>query len=115
MSRAAGTPNGASMKAVVQQGSGSADVLHVRHGPMPVVADEHVLVRVRAASVNAADWHMVHGGGLVRAVSWALRVPVLPIRGGDVAGVIEAVGRDVARIKPGDEVFGTGWGSFAEY
>ena len=110
VSRSQGT-----MKAIVQEGSGSADVLHVRTVERPVVTDDRVLVRVHAASVNAADWHMVHGGPVVRAVAWAMRTPVLPIRGIDVAGVVETVGRDVTRFQPGDEVFGAGSGTFAEY
>src|SRR5215469_12806132 len=105
----------ATMKAIVQEGSGSAGVLHVRSVERPVAADDRVLVRVHAASVNAADWHTVHGGPLVSAVTWAMRAPVQPIRGIDVAGVVEAVGRDANGFQPGDEVFGAGSGSFAEY
>jgi NADPH:quinone reductase-like Zn-dependent oxidoreductase len=72
-------------------------------------------VRVRAASVNALDWHTVHGGRLVRIIAFLMRQPTIPLRGVDVAGQVEAVGKDVKRLRPGDEVFGVARGSFAEY
>jgi NADPH:quinone reductase-like Zn-dependent oxidoreductase len=103
------------MKAIVQDGYGSADVLQLREVEQPVLTDDRVLVRVRAASVNALDWHTVHGGRLVRAVGLLLRQPTFPIRGADVAGQVEAVGRNVRRVRPGDEVFGTARGTFAEF
>jgi len=103
------------MKAIVQEGYGSADVLRLREIDKPVVTDGRVLVRVRAASVNALDWHTVHGGRLLRAIGLVMRQKTLPIRGVDVAGHVEAVGRNVSRLRPGDEVFGTGRGTFAEY
>jgi NADPH:quinone reductase-like Zn-dependent oxidoreductase len=103
------------MKAIVQEGSGSADVLQLREIDKPIVTDDRVLVRVRAASVNAADWHTVHGGQVVRVVAFVMRVPTLPVRGVDLAGEVEAVGKDVTRFQPGDAVFGTGSGTFAEY
>jgi NADPH:quinone reductase-like Zn-dependent oxidoreductase len=104
------------MKAIVQEGSGSADALHVRDVEVPVPAAGRVLVRVRAASVNAADWHTVHGGLVVKVVGRMLRQPPQhPIRGSDLAGVVEAVGPDVEGVTVGDEVFGVGLGSFAEH
>jgi len=103
------------MKAIVQEGSGSADVLHLREIDRPAVGDDRVLVRVRAASVNALDWHNVHGGRLVRGIAFLMRQPVVPIRGIDVSGEVEAVGKDVTRLRPGDEVFGAARGTFAEY
>jgi NADPH:quinone reductase-like Zn-dependent oxidoreductase len=102
------------MKAVVQEGSGSADVLHLRDVDEPDITDDGVLVRVRAASVNAADWHTVHGGAVIRLVGRLLRVREVPIRGGDLAGVVEKTGKNVTRFKAGDEVFGAAPGSFAE-
>src|ERR1051326_2635540 len=102
------------MKAVVQEGSGSADALHLREVDEPDITDDGVLVRVRAASVNAADWHMVHGGAAIRAVGRLFRVRAVPIRGGDLAGVVEKTGKNVTRFKAGDEVFGAAPGSFAE-
>ena len=103
------------MKAIVQDGYGSADVLQLREVDKPAVADDRVLVRVRAASVNALDWHTVHGGWFMRGAALAMRQPVFSIRGVDVAGVVEAVGAKVTQVRPGDEVFGTGRGTFAEY
>ena len=103
------------MKAIVQDGYGSADVLHLREIDTPAVADDLVLLRVRAASVNALDWHTVHGGRLVGAIAFLLRSPTSPVLGVDLAGVVEAVGRNVTRFRPGDEVFGTSRGAFAEY
>jgi len=93
------------MKALVQEGRGSADVLHLRDVPIPQVLEGRVLVRMRAASVNALDWHATHG--------WPS--PGQPVRGVDIAGVIEAVGPGVTRFKPGDEVFGSAPASLAEY
>ena len=103
------------MKAIVQEGYGTADVLHLREIAKPAISDDQVLVRVRAASVNALDWHSVHGGQLVRAIGLLLRQKTLPVRGVDVAGEVEAVGKNVTRLHPGDEVFGLGRGTFAEY
>jgi len=103
------------MKAIVQEGSGSADVLHLREIDRPELPDDRVLVRVRAASVNALDWHTVHGGRLVSAVGFLLRQPTFPIRGADLSGHVEAVGKNVTRLRPGDAVFGTARGTFAEF
>src|SRR5207237_8843584 len=103
------------MKASVQDGYGSADVLQLREVDKPAVADDRVLVRVRAASVNALDWHTVHGGWFMRGAALAMRQPVFSIRGVDVAGVVEAVGAKVTQVRPGDAVFGTGRGTSAEY
>jgi NADPH:quinone reductase-like Zn-dependent oxidoreductase len=103
------------MRAIVQEGYGSADALHLRDIPRPTVAEGRVLVRVRAASVNALDWHSVHGGLMIRAVSTLMRQKDEPVRGVDVAGVVESVGPGVTRFAPGDEVFGNAPASFAEY
>jgi NADPH:quinone reductase-like Zn-dependent oxidoreductase len=103
------------MKALVQDGYGSADVLQVREIDKPAVTDGSVLVKVRAASVNALDWHSVHGGKMIRAVSTLMRQPEQPVRGVDVAGHVEAVGAGVTRFAPGDEVFGGAPAAFAEY
>jgi NADPH:quinone reductase-like Zn-dependent oxidoreductase len=103
------------MKAIVQDGEGSADVLQLREIDKPVVSEGQVLVRVRAASINALDWHTVHSGRMVRMVASVLRQPVIPVRGVDLAGQVEAVGKNVTRLRPGDEVFGAGLGTFAEY
>jgi len=103
------------MKAIVQDGYGSADALQLRDIDKPVVTEGGVLVRVRAASVNALDWHSVHGGKVIRAVSALMRQPEQPVRGVDVAGHVEAIGAGVTRFGPGDEVFGGAPAAFAEY
>src|SRR5207249_10740920 len=106
---------GGRMKAVVQEGTGSADVLHLREVDRPTLTDDRVLIRVRAASVNALDWHTTHGGFLLNAISMLMRQKNLPIRGVDVAGIVESVGKNVTELQPGDEVFGLGRRTFAEY
>ena len=82
---------------------------------MPVPADDQVLVRVVASSVNALDWHTMRGKPVLVRLAEGLRRPRTRIRGVDVAGRVEAVGRDVSWAKPGDEVFGARNGAFAEY
>jgi NADPH:quinone reductase-like Zn-dependent oxidoreductase len=106
---------GATMKAIVQEGYGSADHLHLRDVPRPEVKDGHVLVRMRAASVNALDWHSTHGGLLLEIAGKLMRQEDEPVRGVDLAGTVEAVAPDVTRFKPGDDVFGGAPAAFAEY
>jgi NADPH:quinone reductase-like Zn-dependent oxidoreductase len=101
------------MKAIVQEGYGSPDVLQLREIATPVAGDGQVLVKIAAASVNAADWHLV--GRLPHLIGLLMRSPRSRVRGFDLAGTVAAVGRDVTRFRPGDEVFGTGAGSFAEF
>ena len=103
------------MKALVQEGRGSADVLHVRDIARPELIEGRVLVRMRAASVNALDWHSTHGGLLVDIAGKVMRQKDQPVRGVDLAGTVEAVGPNVTRFKPGDDVFGGAPASFAEY
>jgi NADPH:quinone reductase-like Zn-dependent oxidoreductase len=103
------------MKALVQEGYGSADVLHMRDIPRPELIEGTVLVRMRAASVNALDWHNTHGGLLLEIIGKIMRQKDEPVRGVDLAGTVEAVGPNVTRFKPGDEVFGGAPASFAEY
>src|SRR5438046_10429403 len=104
------------MKAIVQDRYGSPDVLQVRDIDRPVVGDDDVLVRVRAAGVDQGVWHLMAGlPYLMRVAGFGLRAPKSPVRGSDVAGRVEAVGANVTRFQPGDEVFGTCGGSFAEY
>jgi len=101
------------VKAVVQSGSGSPDVLELREVEPPTVADDTVRVRIRAASINAFDWGLVRlRGGLILARLFGGSPS--PIRGADLAGIVEARGRNVSRFKPGDEVFGVARGTFAE-
>ncbi len=104
------------MKAIVQDTYGSPDVLELRDIDKPVVGDDDVRVRVHAAGVDPGVWHLMTGlPYLVRIVGYGLRKPKARVRGTDVAGRVEAVGKDVTRFQPGDEVFGDCDGSFAEF
>jgi NADPH:quinone reductase-like Zn-dependent oxidoreductase len=103
------------MKAIVQDRYGSPDVLELREIDKPTAADNEVLVRVHAASVNALDWHFMRGDPYMARPSLGLRAPKVKIRGRDFAGRVEAVGRGVDRLRPGDEVFGEADCAFAEY
>lgn len=105
------------MRAVVYSAYGSTDGLALREVPEPTVGDDEVLVRVRASSVNSWDVDLVRGTPfIVRLGAW--RRPRYPVLGADVAGVVEAVGRSVTGVQPGDEVYGDvsgcSWGGFAE-
>jgi NADPH:quinone reductase-like Zn-dependent oxidoreductase len=113
-------PEGASldaemMTAVIYRCYGSPDVLEVTEVEKPVPADNEVLVKVRAASVNPLDWHYMRGSPYLMRLSSGLGKPDDPRMGVDFAGTVEAVGSRVMRFKPGDEVFGRGDGAFAEY
>jgi NADPH:quinone reductase-like Zn-dependent oxidoreductase len=103
------------MKAIVQDRYGSADVLQLRDIDKPGIGDDEVLVRVRAAGVHAGDWHLMAGLPYLVRMGFGIRAPRQAIRGTDVAGTVEAVGKDVTRFQPGDDVFGTCAGAFAEY
>jgi NADPH:quinone reductase-like Zn-dependent oxidoreductase len=107
------------MKAIVQDRYGGPEVLELRDMLQPVPTDDQVLVRVHAAGLHRGDWHVMTGlPYLIRIVvpTLGLRRPKTPVLGMDLAGHVEAVGPNVTRFEPGDEVFG--WsddGSFAEY
>jgi NADPH:quinone reductase-like Zn-dependent oxidoreductase len=104
------------MKAIVQDTYGSAGVLELRDIDTPVVGDDELLLRVHAAGVGPDVWHLMTGlPYLVRVMGNGLRAPTRRIRGWDVAGRVETVGKNVSELHPGDEVFGTCEGSFAEY
>jgi len=108
------------MKAIVYHKYGSPDVLKLEEIQKPTPRDDEVLIKVHAASANAADWHILRGKPfLVRLMGIGLLKPKNKILGADIAGRIEAVGRNVKQFQPGDEVFGDisdcGWGGFAEY
>ncbi len=103
------------MKAIVQDRYGSPDVLALRDVDKPIPAENEVLVRIHAASVNARDWHVMRGDPYVARPSFGFGRPKVKIRGTDFAGRVEAVGSDVQRFRPGDEVFGEADGAFAEY
>ena len=103
------------MKAIVQTRYGTPDVLQLRDVDEPSVGDDQVLVRVHAAAVNIGDWHLLRGVPYVIRLVAGLRAPRREIPGLDIAGRVEAVGRDVRQFRPGDEVFGWCKGAFAEY
>src|SRR2546426_11980257 len=103
------------MKAIVVQKYGSPDVLELKDVDKPAVEDDGVLVRVRAASVNPADWYGVAGRPYVARIAVGLLKPKSDRLGIDFAGTVEAVGKDITEFRPGDEVFGGRSGAFAEY
>jgi len=103
-----------SMKSIVVSKYGSPDVLELEAVEKPDVADDSALVRVRAASINPADWYGVAGPLIVRPSTGLLK-PRTDRTGIDFAGTVEAVGRNVTHIQPGDEVFGARSGALAEY
>ena len=104
------------MKAIVQDQYGSANVLTLRDLDKPLIGVDDVLVRVHAAGVHIGDWHLMTGQPyLMRVIGFGFRGPKARVRGTDVAGVVEAVGKTVTQFRAGDEVFGTCDGSFAEY
>ncbi|MFF7047421.1 NAD(P)-dependent alcohol dehydrogenase [Streptomyces griseorubiginosus] len=103
------------MKAVVQDRYGSVDTLEVREVDRPVPGAGEVLVRVLAASVNAYDWHYLHGDPRIARLSLGMRSPKVRIRGRDFAGRVAAVGPGVEGLHPGDEVYGEADGTFAEF
>lgn len=103
------------MKAIVQDIYGSADVLELREVERLQVTDDRILVRVKAAGVNMADWHLMTGLPKIARLFLGFGAPKQPIRGSDVAGIVEEVGSAVTRFRPGDEVFGSASGAFAEF
>ena len=103
------------MKAIVQHGYGSPDeVLALDKVDRPSIGDDQVLVRMRATSVNTPDWVTVTGVPYIVRLKSGLRQPSAPVRGSDVAGIVEAVGKNVADLQPGDEVFGSLWDNTAK-
>lgn len=103
------------MKAIVQSRYGSPDVLRLEEIAKPVLKDDEVLVRVRAAAVNTGDWHLLRGVPYVMRLVFGLRGPRRKTPGLDISGQVEAVGGNVQQLRPGDEVFGWCKGAFAEY
>jgi len=103
------------MRAIVRNTYGSPDVLELQEIDKPDLTDDGVLVRVRAASVNRADWYTLTGTPYVGRTQLGLLKPKSNRMGVDFAGTVEAVGRDVTQFRPGDEVFGGRSGAFAEY
>ncbi len=108
------------MEAIIRTRYGSPDVLQLKEVEKPTPSDGEVMVKVHAASVNAADWHMLRAKPfLVRFMGGGFLKPKNKILGADVAGRVEAVGKNVKQFQPGDEIFGDlaecGFGSFAEF
>lgn len=107
------------MKAIVYTKYGPPDVLRLAEVEKPVPGDDDVLVKIRAASLNAADWHLLRADPFLARFYSGLLKPKHRILGADIAGRVEAVGKNVKQFKPGDEVFGDlftcGLGGFAEY
>jgi NADPH:quinone reductase-like Zn-dependent oxidoreductase len=103
------------MKAIVQDNYGTSGVLKTRDLDKPQIGDDEVLVRVHAASVHVGDWILMTGSPFVMRFATGLRKPKNRVPGTDVSGTVEAVGKDVTRHRPGDEVFGWCAGGFAEY
>ncbi len=107
------------MNAVTYSNYGDSGVLELTQIPQPTPSDSEVLIKVKATSLNAADWHMLRGKPYMLRLDGGLRKPKHPILGADVAGTIEAIGSNVTNFQVGDEVFGDlsgdGFGGFAEY
>lgn len=107
------------MKAIVYNKYGPPDVLQLIEIEKPIPKDKQVLVKVHAASLNYGNLVLLKGEPFLARLAFGLTKPKYPIPGGDIAGRIEAVGKDVKQFQPGDEVFGDlsscGWGGFAEY
>jgi NADPH:quinone reductase-like Zn-dependent oxidoreductase len=104
------------MRAVVQQGYGDAEVLQLAERPVPrTLRDHDVLVRVRAAGLDRGTWHLMTGTPYAVRLVTGLRRPRQPVPGLDLSGTVVATGSGVTRFSPGDEVYGIGTGTFAEY
>ena len=107
------------VKAIVRETYGPPDVLHLGEVPTPTNGDADMLIRVHAASANAGDWHLLRGMPLPFRLVAGLINPKYKIIGNDIAGIVEAVGRNVTQFKSGDEIFGDvsrcGFGAFGEY
>lgn len=107
------------MKAIVYTEYGSPDVLHFKEVEKPTPKDNEVLVKVHAASANPLDWHHMRAAPFLVRLEAGLQKPKNPMLGADIAGRVEAIGKNVTQFRPGDEVFGDlsgcGLGAFAEY
>ena len=108
------------MKAIVYTEYGPPDVLHLEEVKKPAIKEDQVLVKVYAASINAGDWHILTADPFpLRLTGIGLFKPKNTILGVDIAGCVEAVGRNIKQFRPGDavfgDIFGLGSGSFAEY
>jgi NADPH:quinone reductase-like Zn-dependent oxidoreductase len=103
------------MKAIIRAEYGPPEVLQLTEVATPAPKDDEVLIKVRAASVNPLDWHYLRGTPYVMRLQAGWRKPKATGLGSDVAGLVEAVGKNVTQFQPGDAVFGACKGAFAEY
>jgi NADPH:quinone reductase-like Zn-dependent oxidoreductase len=103
------------MKAVVYEGFGSPDILRCQDIEKPTPGENELLIKVRTASINPLDWKLMKGGPFLVRILLGLGKPKIRRPGVDVAGEVEAIGGNVTQFNPGDEVFGTCVGAFAEY
>ncbi|RTR36319.1 NAD(P)-dependent alcohol dehydrogenase [Robertmurraya yapensis] len=107
------------MKAIISPKYGSPDVLELKEVEKPVPTENQMLVKIRAASINFGNLVLLKGEPYLARFAFGMRRPKYPIPGGDIAGIVEAVGKNVTQFRIGDEVFGDlsacGWGSFAEH
>ncbi len=111
-----GLTSSRTMRAIVRDHYGSADTLQLRAIQLPEISDDQVLVRVHAAGLDRGAWHLMTGKPyLIRMVGYGVQKPKNITLGLDLAGVVQAVGKNVGGFKPGDRVFGLGKGAFAEY
>ncbi|HEX8509228.1 MAG TPA: NAD(P)-dependent alcohol dehydrogenase [Propionibacteriaceae bacterium] len=108
-------PSDEMMQAIVQDTYGSADTLRLAQLPRPGIADHEVLLRVEAAGLDRGTWHLMTGRPYLLRLGFGLQRPKNPVLGRDVAGTVVMVGSAVTRFRVGDEVYGIGQGSFAEY
>jgi len=106
---------GSKMQAIVQDGYGSADVLRLARVAPPKIGDREVLLHVRAAGLDRGSWHLMTGRPYLLRLVFGIRRPRNAVPGIDVAGTVIAIGSAVTRFSAGDEVFGVGRGTFAEY
>lgn len=104
------------MRAIVQDGYGTTDVFRHRQTPVPGIAEDEVLIKVRAAGLDRGTWHLMAGRPyLLRVIGFGFRRPKSDVPGIDVAGTVDSVGAAVTRFAQGDEVYGMSRGSFAQY
>lgn len=103
------------MKAIIHRRYGGPETMELADRPIPEIDDEQVLVRVRAASVNAYDWHLLRGRPFLARFGEGFRRPKTEATGVDASGIVEAVGKAVTDLQPGDEVYGGRAGAFGEY
>jgi NADPH:quinone reductase-like Zn-dependent oxidoreductase len=115
-SNAADPPaTGSTMRAIVQGGYGSADVLTLAQIAAPECGDREVLLQVHAAGLDRGSWHLMTGRPYLLRLAFGIRRPKQPVPGIDVSGTVVAVGSAVTKFRPGDDAFGIGRGTFAEF